>query len=303
MKNKIEDELYRYIPDNIRKALVYTDKNIWDKLCEIRITSEKPVIAEFFDKIDFLKFNGNKIIADKADVQYIVDTVTNGSMYSVNETIKNGFVTVCGGHRIGFCGTAVRDNYGLKHIKNISSVCIRISREITGCATVVSNELYTDGRVSDILIVSPPGCGKTTMLRDICRMLGSGLLGYGCVKVGIADERSEIAAMYEGVAQNDVGDASFVCDGYEKAAAFMMMLRSMSPQVLATDEIGSKEDFAAIQSAQKSGVSVIATAHADSFEDLFFKYSNRKLKCFDKIIFMRGKGKIEKIFRRKNNDY
>jgi len=303
MRNKIEKTISAYLPDNILNAMRCNNADIWDKLCEIRITAGRPVMIGVFNNLKILKYSGKKVVADSGTVKYIVDSVTNGSMYSVNETIKNGFVTISGGHRIGFCGTAVRDSEGMKHIKNISSVCIRISHEVTGCATKISNELYLNGRVSNILIVSPPGCGKTTMLRDICRILGNDVLGYGCEKVGIADERSEIAAMCDGIAQNDIGDASFVCDGYEKSEALNMMLRSMSPTVLVTDEIGNYSDFNAIQMAQKSGVSVIASAHAYSFEDLKFKYSVKELSCFDKIILIKDKGKIDKIFRRTNNDY
>ena len=128
-------------------------------------------------------------------------------------------------------------------------------------------------------------------------------MGFGIKKVGIADERSEIAAMFNNISQNEVGDASFVCDGYEKAIAFKMMLRSMAPDVLVTDEIGNRRDFEAIFSAQKSGVSVIASIHADSIEDLRNKYDEKLLNCFEKIVFIKDKCKTYKIFRRKNNDY
>lgn len=304
MKNKISEELFAYLPDLVKAALNQRGNQIWDKLCEIRITAEKPVMIEAAGKLDFLKYDGRKIIAVRENVQKIVDSVTNGSMYSVNETIKNGFVTVRGGHRIGFCGTAVTDDSGVRHIKNISSVCIRISHQVNGCALTLVNELYINEHISDILIASPPGGGKTTMLRDICRMLGNGICGFGPVKVGIADERNEIAAVYMGVAQNDIGTAAFVCDGYEKTSAIQMMLRSMTPDVIVTDEIGNETDFKAIQNAKRSGVSVIASAHAYSFDDLCFKYSKEMLtKCFDKIILLKNKGQIDKIYRRENHDY
>ena len=302
MKSNYIKDIYPYLPDNLKEALQKSKDDFIENLCEIRITIERPVMVEVAGKLLYLECDKEMIVADKFMIDKIVDSVTNGSLYSVNDSIKNGFVTVKGGHRIGFCGTAVSDMNEIRHIKNISSICIRIAKELKGCALPLLKELFLNGHVCDVLIASPPGCGKTTILRDICRMLGNGNLGYGFIKVGIADERNEIAAVYNSVAQNDIGSASFVCNGYEKSVALQMMLRSMTPDVLVTDEIGSDRDFNVIQSAKNSGVSVIATAHASCFEELKSKYTNR-LKNFDIIVVLKGKGKIDKIYRRKNNDY
>ncbi len=306
MKNNILCDIEQYLPEPVAKCLGETDSEYISGLCEVRITLGRPIVADFFGRLEFLKnfSDGSIITADRMSIKKVVDTVTRGSMYSVNETIKRGFVTVRGGHRIGFCGTAVSGEGGVRHIKDISSVCIRISRSVKASAAKIKDELCTKKRVYNVLIASPPGCGKTTVLRDACRMLADGELPCGMQKVGIADERSEIAAVYEAVPQHDVGCCSFVCDGYNKAEAMQMMLRSMSPNVIATDEIGSEADFAAVRTALKSGVSVIATAHADTIDDLCFKYGAQNIRqCFEKIVFLRAKGVTGKIYRRDNNDY
>lgn len=305
MKNDVLNAIAPYLPRTVTDSLANSTETS-EKLCEVRITVEKPVMADFMGKPVFLRdcTNGRRLIADLNDLKTVTDSVTHGSLYSVNETIKKGFVTIPGGHRIGFCGTAVADASQVRHIKDISSVCLRISRSVKNCAADIKDELCAKGCVYNVLIASPPGCGKTTVLRETCRMLADGLLSCGIQKVGIADERSEIAAVYRSVPQLDVGCAAFVCDGYKKSDAMQMMLRAMSPSVIATDEIGSAEDFEAVKAALKSGVSVIATAHANTLEDLLHKYGAENIHiCFEKIIFLKGKGRTDKIYRRENNDY
>lgn len=303
-KNNIKCEISPYLPDRVRECVMSKDERFWDKLREIRITADMPVLADTFGGLSFLKNSfGKKLVADKKCMEQIVEGVTQGSMYSVNETIKNGFVTIPGGHRIGFCGSAVSDRNGVRHIKDISSVCIRISREILGCAKSISDEIFENGKVCNVLIASPPGCGKTTVLRDICRMLANGELSGSIIKVGIADERGEIAAMCSSRAQHSIGCGAFVCDGYKKSDAMNMMLRSMSPDVLVTDEIGDDEDFSAVKKSLQSGVSVIASAHAYSVNDLYERYGKEVINtCFEKIIFLKDKGAADKIYRRNDCD-
>lgn len=302
---KILNELSFCLPEDVYSALSEKGDLLVRELKEIRFSVGKPVMFDCGGQLRTLKRRADNlpIIADKACMDRLICAVSNGSMYSVNETIMEGFVTIRGGHRVGFCGTAVVENNEVRHIKNVSAACIRVSREVVGCAGKLKNELCSNGRIPSILIVSPPGCGKTTILRDICRMLGNGQI-TGCpVRVGIADERNEIAAVYEGVPQTDIGLTSFVCDGYTKSKAMNMMLRSMSPQVLATDEIGSEDDFSAIFSAALSGVSVIATAHAASIGELFCRYGKSRIwSCFDAIAILRGRGTVDKIYRRTDDD-
>lgn len=299
LAKKINDDISRYADGEIIEAVRLLGEDKICNLCEIRLALEKPVIFEIGGEMILAKdVFGKNIIADCRRINHIVNKVSDGSMYSVNETIKDGFVTVEGGHRIGFCGTAVILDSELKHIKDISAICIRISREVKGCSLPIAGHLLFGKTVLNTLIASPPGCGKTTVLRDLCRVFGSGIISGKAFKVGIADERCEIASTFGAKAQNDVGNRSFVCSGYPKVRAMQMMLRSMSPDVIVTDEIGSEEDFNAVLCARASGVSVIATAHALNIDDLIQKYGKSLLKrCFDRIVFLKGKGIADKIYR------
>lgn len=293
-------QLFIYLPPPVADAL---QKSEYDLVTEIRFSINKPVLVSNQMSTYFLTSGGNrKIISDKAMFDYMLEKLTGGSIYSVNENIKEGFVTVKGGHRVGMCGTAVRQGEGVSYIKHISSLCFRVSREVRGSGLGLINEIEGKNGLNNILIASPPGCGKTTVLRDLCRIIANGELTCGIKRVGIADERGEIAAVNNGVAAFDVGVASFVCDGYSKSHAMLTMLRSMSPDLIATDEIGMQKDFEAVHSALKSGVSVIATAHAGDLQDLLNRFG-KEVKSFDKIVFLKNKGSIARIYRRLSGDY
>ncbi len=274
-----------------------------NEISEIRFGLDKPVlISNGVTTAFFTDEQGKKIISGREMFDYMLEKLTGGSLYSVNNNIKEGFVTVKGGHRVGLCGTAVLQNGSISHIKNISGLCFRISREVKGCALSLINELKENGSLCSILIASPPGCGKTTIIRDLCRIIANGELSLGIKNVGLADERGEIACINDGCPSFDVGAGTFVCDGYTKSQAMMIMLRCMAPDVLICDEIGDKKDFEAVNMALKSGVSVIATAHAGDINDLTQKFGS-EVKYFDKIVFLMSKGKIKKIYRRSKGDY
>ena len=290
-----------YIPKDIWE-LIKNDSNI-SYVSEIRFRLMYPVLFTSGMQTYYLKdCHGKNVIADKNTFDYILNRLTGGSLYSVNENIKQGFVTLPGGHRVGMCGTAVCDENGIKHIKDISALCFRICREIKGCGHTVINEVTCGSKIYNTLIVSPPGCGKTTLLRDLCRILSNGEASCGIKRIGIADERSEIAATCKGVSKFDIGNACFVCDGYSKKSAMNLMLRTMSPDIIVCDEIGTTEDFDSVKNCLKSGVTVIATAHATDLDDLNSKFG-KEVKCFEKIIFLKDRGSVFKICRRCRGDY
>jgi len=295
------DDILAYIPPLISAAIARSE--YIREVNEIRFCINKPVMLFAGNAIRFLKDKeGQCIIADKGSFNYIVDKLTGGSLYSVNESIRRGFVTLKGGHRVGICGTAVSENDKVIHVKDISALCFRVAREVEGCAQKMSFDIIEDGRVLSALIASPPGYGKTTMLRDICRILAGGNASCGFKKVGITDERGEIASVYRGIQRFDTGLSSFVCTGYSKISAMELMLRSMSPDVIVTDEIGSKEDFAAVFEALKCGVSVIASVHAYCIDDLK-RRAGKDLRAFERIFFIQNKNGGYKMYRRDYGDY
>ena len=228
------------------------------------------------------------------DIADIIEIATGASAHSAMESIRRGFVTVRGGCRIGLCGTVVVGRNGIEGMRHISSLNIRIPREVRGCAAAVWDELMSGGLPS-ILIISPPGGGKTTLLRELCRLASN----FG-VRVSLADERGEVAAVWDGVPQFDVGRRTDVLTGAPKGEAVALLLRSMNPEIIALDEITAPEDIFAIEQAACCGVRLIATAHARDLRELASRplYSGLLQKrIFEAVIRIRRDGRVP-VFER-----
>lgn len=261
---------------------------------EIRFIADKPVSVSVNGKIFFVSKNGdilmnaeNAEVCTKSVLGQIFKKACDNSVYAYEEDIKNGFITIDGGHRIGLCGKGVLKHGELIHIKDISALNLRIAHEIKGCAANIIKFICENG-ISSTLIISPPGGGKTTLLRDIARIIGQSK------RVGIADERSEI-----GCSGFDTGTLSVVMDGVPKTTAIDMMLRSMGLDVIITDEIGSVADEKIIRKAIYSGIGVIASIHGFSAADV--KEKNKELySCFEKVVTLsrkHGSGTVEEMLR------
>lgn len=274
-----------------------------DSLTELRLSLERFALVSARGKPRVLvDSKGRAVPLDKTVFSYTLDALSRGSLYSISDGLGRGYVTIEGGHRVGLCGTAVMTDSRVTTARDISDICFRICREVPGCGWDIYCDMCRTGRVESSLIASPPGYGKTTVLRDLCRCIATGSRTVAPVLVGIADERCEIAAMHRGVSAFDLGSMSFVCSGYPKAYAMLLMLRSMAPSVLATDEVGSREEFLAIAEARKCGVSVVATVHAMDIEDLRQRFKG-ELAVFSNIYFIRNKSAGFDVFRRCQGDY
>lgn len=291
------DEILKVLPKYISNEILRL--NCSQNITEIRLRTKCKVI---------LKCINNEIVLDCiATTNAILDVLLNvskNSIYAIQNDINNGFVIIRGGHRIGVSGEVVYVDGKIKNIKNICSLNIRVAKQIYGCADKVLKSIIQNGKVNNTLIVSPPGCGKTTLIRDIVRQISNGVpsLNFKGKNVSLIDERGEIASVYEGVASLDVGVRTDIMSNVTKSTGMKMMIRSMAPDVIATDEIGKKEDIVAIKEAMLSGVSVIVTMHGDSLQDINKNKDIKELldmNTFSKIIILsNGKvpGIVEKIY-------
>ncbi len=258
----------QYLPPRFRSRVMEMNNDVKERAEEFRLRSGQ--------KMTVLLPEGELEIDSESPVRHeelnaVLELATGGSVHSAADSIKRGFVTVSGGHRIGLCGTAVVKNEELAYIKDISSVSVRIAKEFKGISQALSECLTKDGRFINTLIISPPGYGKTTFLRDLIRLLSREF------RIAVADERGEIAAKYKGVPQFDVGIHTDVMEGVNKAKAMMLMLRAMSPQIIAVDEITAQEDIKAISCAANCGVGLLATAHGDNLQSLYTRPLYREL--------------------------
>ena len=215
-------------------------------------------------------------IVTPEELETLCDIAAEFSRYASMETLRQGFLPVRGGFRVGLCGSAVMKDGAVTNLKQISSAVIRISREQRGIARDIAPRLFREGRFCSTLLLSPPGGGKTTLLRDLVRQLSGGE-GVPPQRITLMDERGEVAVMYRGQPQMDVGPRTDVLDGCPKALAIPMALRAMNPQIIAVDEITVREDLQAMAQAAGCGVALLATIHAANVADLEQKPLYREL--------------------------
>ena len=206
------------------------------------------------------------------ELSLTLEVATRASTHTALEQLRQGYFTLRGGHRVGLCGTAVTEDGRVKSFRHLSSLNIRIAHVVSGCGEEVLTRLRAGGSFPNTLILAPPGGGKTTLLRDLVRLLSN-----GGTRVGLADERGEVAALWEGVPQFDVGEHTDVLEGCPKAVGLMLLLRGMNPQILACDEVTDPADCAALERCSNSGVGLLATLHARKVEDLAQKPLYRAL--------------------------
>ena len=278
----IKEDVLNCFGERIRNLLLNED---WKDINEIRIRTGRALILRRGAEEIFIDSTGKKTSdlkrafrAEKTDIEEIMNMISDYSLYAFSSQLKEGFITVPGGHKIST-------------IKNISSVSLRIASEKKGCADQLVKKLFDNG-LKNTLIVSPVCGGKTTILRDILRILSD-----GGKTVGISDERGEIAACYMGIPQLDVGERTDVLDCCPKAEGMSMLIRTMSPDIVAADEIGTKEDMAAIRQAGLCGSSVICTAHGDDMESIKKRFVGTDM--FERYVFLEGRtcpGKVKALY-------
>lgn len=264
----IRDEILPCLPPGLRKAILDLPKEQLNRVHEIRLRPWRPVMLMAGD-IEI--YPDPPYIFTDDDALTTLQLIACGSLYAFEDDLRQGYITIRGGHRVGLVGRVVLYGGKISTLKDISGFCIRVAHEILGAADNVMKYLIKPPRrLYHTLIISPPKCGKTTLVRDIARQASDGVpsLGFPGVRVGVADERSEIAACYAGVPQTTCGIRTDVLDACPKAEGMIMLIRSMSPDVVITDEIGKEEDALAIREVMCAGVSLVATAHGGSLEEV-----------------------------------
>lgn len=308
---EMKQSLYECFPMELKKSL-FTWFQPKHQLQEIRMRVNKPLIL-YCDGEEFSidgqglrvqEMRDAKIIVAK-EIQDTLSYVSDYSLYAYEEEIRQGFLTTKDGCRIGICGKVIVENGMIKNIHPISSLNIRFPHEVKGSSSPIIPYIIEKKQVLPTLIISPPMCGKTTILRDLVRQISNG----NCLEekwngktVGVVDERGELSACHFGVPQNDLGIRTDILDSCPKAKGMMMLVRTMSPQVIAVDEIGSEEELKAMYYGMNCGCSILATAHSSSLEEFQKKFVFQQVKerqLFKRYVVLSnrfGSGTIEDIY-------
>ena len=273
-----ENRILSVLPRSIR-VLIGKEHLQYEYLQEIKLRVEKPLLLVYRGE-EIIPGNqrGKPYIVTREDIREMLEYISNYSLYAYEQEMKQGYITIEGGHRVGMTGQAIIENGKVKNLRYISSINLRMSHEILGCADPIFPFITYNKKLYHTLIVSPPRCGKTTLLRDMIRQISNGNGWINGMSVGVVDERSELGGCYMGVAQTQLGIRTDVLDCCPKAEGMIMLIRSMGPEVIAVDEIGTAEDVHAIEYAMHCGCKMLATVHADSMEEL------RKKPLFDQMV-------------------
>ena len=323
------EEVLKIFPKDLRRILGQVSLD-FNEVQEIRMRTQRPLLIICGNREYMVRADGSLVADGRADrraggpadgtadrlagrpadgiitvsqgqMKETVEYMGSFSLYAAEEELRQGFITIQGGHRVGVAGRTVAQGQEIRLMKSISFINIRVAHQIRGCADPVMEYLFSDhSQFMNTLIVSPPRCGKTTLLRDIirqvsdgCRLTGSGRRIPG-KSVGVVDERSELGACYQGMPQNDLGMRTDVLDCCPKSQGMMMLVRSMSPQMIAVDEIGSRADAEAVEYVRNCGCALAATIHGSSLEDIRQKPAMGELldqQAFMRVILLDNRGR------------
>lgn len=300
-----------YLPSQLKNLLRRLPEQLQGSVREICLRAERPLVVSTFGGEYFADSAGgfhrllpaSPLIVSRDELSECVRILTEYSLHSYVQEINAGFITVRGGHRAGVSGSCVTDGERIVSVGNLSSVNLRVARQVKGCAVSLVRELYRE-RVGSTLIVGPPASGKTTLLRDMARCLANGEPGY-YTRLSLIDERGELAAVSRGVPQNDVGVLTDVFDGYRKGEGMAIAIRSMSPAALILDEIATEADADSIRQSLNAGVAVIVSTHAATLEELCRKRHIRSLLsegAFANVVLLKSAAepcRVERIIRPK----
>lgn len=269
---KVEDRRQKQILNILAKSIrsvVETEGLEMNNLQEIRLRTGKPLAIFYKNKEHFLPRKAmEKYSVRQEDLRETLNYISHYSLYAYEEEMRQGFITIEGGHRVGISGKVILENDRVKNMEYISSLNIRMTHEIKGCADKIMRFVTEKGQVCHTLIVSPPRSGKTTLIRDLVRQISNGNEYVKGCTVGVVDERSEIGGCYMGVAQNDLGIRTDILDCCPKSQGMLMLIRSMAPQVIAVDEIGTIEEIHSVEYAMQCGCKMIASVHGADMQEV-----------------------------------
>ena len=294
-------DILKFFPRGIANEINKEISKIEELVQEIRIRVGNKIIIKTNKKDDIII----NYFVTQEEILEIMQIICNNSIYSYQNEIANGYITIKGGHRVGVTGDVVLENNKVINIKYISSLNFRIARQILDCSNNILKYVINleENTIFHTLIVSPPGAGKTTILKDLVRKISDGIpeIGFKGIDVSLIDERGEISAMYNGVPQNKIGIRTDVLENVSKPIGIKMAVRSMAPKVIVADEIGNYNDIEAINYAACSGVKGIFTAHSLNYETMMLNKELNKLinmKIIERIIFLdsKTKGKIKNVY-------